>query len=82
MVTKIKIKTIELEFSANVVAPGDSVRLTANLSDREWDELGFKGGEITFSVDGNNLQLDRMIRDRPLGQPPPCRPPEAVNRPH
>jgi hypothetical protein len=60
MVTKIKIKTIELELSANVVVPGGSVQLTANLSDRELDELKAQGGEIKFSVDEKQdyLQVD------------------------
>src|SRR5262245_32235081 len=60
MVTKIKIKTIELELSANVVVPGGSVRLTAGLSDRELNELKAQGGEIEFSVDDKqeNLEMD------------------------
>jgi hypothetical protein len=56
MVTKIK--TIELQLSANAVARGGSVVLTANLSDREWDEVKARGGYIEFLVDDDPLEND------------------------
>jgi hypothetical protein len=53
-----KIKTIEVQLSSNAAARGDSVVLTANLSDRELEEVKAQGGYIEFLVDDYPLEND------------------------
>jgi hypothetical protein len=48
-----KIQSVELQLSANVVMKGESVVLTANLSDLELEQIAAQGGSFRFMLEGD-----------------------------